>query len=130
MLPPPSQLADQTARVPGSAKANTAMRLAFKRGVARQAPSMFAFAVSRQGLLIFLLLIGFLPVGCKQPAPTVAVIPRTCGTALWEPEHAGAAAAARSAGLNLYWNAPMRDDDIRSQIVPQMFGSPPTISTV
>jgi ribose transport system substrate-binding protein len=46
----------------------------------------------------------------------VAVIPRTCGTALWEPEHAGAATVARSAGVNLYWNAPMRDDDIRTQI--------------
>jgi ribose transport system substrate-binding protein len=44
------------------------------------------------------------------------VIPRTCGTALWEPEHAGAAAVARSVGLNLYWNAPMRDNDIQAQI--------------
>jgi len=41
---------------------------------------------------------------------------RTCGTALWEPEHAGAAAIARSVGLNLYWNAPMRDDDMQTQI--------------
>ena len=54
--------------------------------------------------------------GCKRTTLTVAVIPRTCGTALWEPEHAGAASAARSIGLNLYWNAPMRDDDIQSQI--------------
>ena len=54
--------------------------------------------------------------GCKRSAKTVAVIPRTCGTALWEPEHAGAAAAARSNGLNLYWNGPMRDDDIQTQI--------------
>ncbi|HKF50322.1 MAG TPA: substrate-binding domain-containing protein [Terracidiphilus sp.] len=54
--------------------------------------------------------------GCKRTPPTVAVIPRTCGTALWEPEHAGAAAVARSTGLNLYWNAPMRDDDTLTQI--------------
>ena len=46
----------------------------------------------------------------------MAVIPRTCGTALWEPEHAGAASVARSVGLNLYWNAPMRDDDTQTQI--------------
>jgi ribose transport system substrate-binding protein len=46
----------------------------------------------------------------------VAVIPRTCGTALWEPEHAGAALVSRSLGLNLYWNAPMRDDDTQAQI--------------
>src|ERR1700691_5673985 len=30
--------------------------------------------------------------GCRRAQPTVAVIPRTCGSALWEPEHAGAAA--------------------------------------
>jgi ribose transport system substrate-binding protein len=55
-------------------------------------------------------------IGCRRASPTIAVIPRTSGTALWEPEHAGAAAAARSAGLNLYWNAPMRDDDTQTQI--------------
>lgn len=54
--------------------------------------------------------------GCRRIPPTVAVIPRTCGTALWEPEHAGAASVARAAGLNLYWNAPMRDDDTQTQI--------------
>src|SRR5580692_6378150 len=65
------------------------------------------------GMLVFLGLSCF---GCKRTPLTVAVIPRTCGTALWEPEHAGAAAVARSAGLNLYWNAPMRDDDMQTQI--------------
>jgi ribose transport system substrate-binding protein len=55
-------------------------------------------------------------VGCKRPQPVIAVIPRTCGTALWEPEHVGAAAAARSNGLDIYWNAPMQDDDIQTQI--------------
>lgn len=54
--------------------------------------------------------------GCKRTPLTIAVIPRTCGTALWEPEHAGAATVARSAGLKLYWNAPMRDDDTQTQI--------------
>jgi ribose transport system substrate-binding protein len=54
--------------------------------------------------------------GCKRARPIIAVIPRTCGTALWEPEHAGAAAVARSLGLDIYWNAPMRDDDIQAQI--------------
>ena len=63
-----------------------------------------------------LLLITLSGVGCKRTPLTVAVIPRTCGTALWEPEHAGAAAVARSVGLNLYWNAPMRDDDTQTQI--------------
>ena len=66
------------------------------------------------GGALWLLALGC--TGCRRTPPTVAVIPRTCGTALWEPEHAGAAAVARSAGLNLYWNAPMRDDDMQTQI--------------
>lgn len=65
------------------------------------------------GILLFLL---FGNEGCKRTPPIVAVIPRTCGTALWEPEHAGAASVARSLGLDLYWNAPMRDDDTQTQI--------------
>ena len=63
-----------------------------------------------------LLLITFSGAGCKRTPSTVAVVARTSGTALWEPEHAGAAAVARSVGLNLYWNAPMRDDDTQTQI--------------
>src|SRR3974390_3537721 len=63
-----------------------------------------------------LLSLTILCTSCKRTPPTVAVLPRTCGTALWEPEHAGAAAVARSTGLNLYWNAPMRDDDTQTQI--------------
>jgi len=69
-----------------------------------------------QGSLAALLPFLTLSSGCKRTAPTVAVIPRTCGTALWEPLHAGAAAVSRSVGLNLYWNAPMRDDDTQTQI--------------
>jgi ribose transport system substrate-binding protein len=71
------------------------------------------FNESLLGVLLFLALSC---TDCKRTPPTVAVIPRTCGTALWEPEHAGAAAVARSTGLNLYWNAPMRDDDTQTQI--------------
>jgi hypothetical protein len=43
----------------------------------------------------------------------IALIPRTCGTALLEPEHAGAAEVAHSRGLDIYW---MRDDDSQTQI--------------
>jgi len=66
-----------------------------------------------RGILLLTALAGG---GCRRTPPTIAVIPRTCGTALWEPEHAGAAAVARSIGLNLYWNAPMRDNDVPTQI--------------
>jgi ribose transport system substrate-binding protein len=66
--------------------------------------------------LTFFLLTMLAEIGCKQAHPVIAVIPRTCGTALWEPEHAGAAAVARARGLDVYWNAPTRDDDIQAQI--------------
>jgi len=63
-----------------------------------------------------LLLLSLFCVACRRASHTVAVIPRTCGTALWEPLHAGAAEVGRSIGLDLYWNGPMRDDDTQTQI--------------
>jgi ribose transport system substrate-binding protein len=54
--------------------------------------------------------------GCRRPVPTIAVIPRTCGTWLWEAEHTGVERAAPAYGLSVYWNAPMRDDDVQGQI--------------
>jgi ribose transport system substrate-binding protein len=51
----------------------------------------------------------------KAPA-AIAVIPRTCGTWLWEAEHTGVARTAPAYGLYVYWNAPMRDDDVQGQI--------------
>ena len=71
----------------------------------------------RRLCVLVLLLVAELSVsGCKRSRPVIAVIPRTCGTALWEPEHAGAAEVAHSSGLDIYWNAPMRDDDTETQI--------------
>jgi len=46
----------------------------------------------------------------------IAVIPRTTGSMLWEPEHGGVEAAARMTGQQIYWNAPTREDDISAQI--------------
>ena len=71
---------------------------------------------SKTALLGLSLFLAIVCVACKRDPRTVAVIPRTCGTALWEPEHAGVAKVARSVGLNVYWNAPMRDDDTQTQI--------------
>ncbi len=51
----------------------------------------------------------------RQPV-VIAVIPRTCGTYLWEAEHTGVARAAPAYGFNPYWNAPMREDDVEGQI--------------
>ncbi|MGD0893319.1 MAG: substrate-binding domain-containing protein [Terracidiphilus sp.] len=55
-------------------------------------------------------------IGCRRPMPTIAVVPRTCGTLLWEAEHTGVERTASGYGLNVYWNAPMRDDDVQGQI--------------
>lgn len=56
-------------------------------------------------------------VGCHRPSPvTIAVIPRTSGSLLWEPEHRGAQDAAEGIGAQIYWNAPTREDDIAGQI--------------
>ena len=56
------------------------------------------------------------PAACRRAPMPIAVIPRACGTALWEPEHSGAAGAARSHGLTVYWNAPTRPHDVQKQI--------------
>jgi ribose transport system substrate-binding protein len=69
----------------------------------------------RTTLPISLLFLVFL-CACNRTSNTVALIPRACGTALWEPEHAGAAHVARRDGMNLYWNAPTREDDVAGQI--------------
>ena len=55
--------------------------------------------------------------GCRPSAPaSIAVIPRTSGTILWEPENVGAQMAAAELGESIYWNASTREDDIDGQI--------------
>jgi ribose transport system substrate-binding protein len=53
---------------------------------------------------------------CRRAPIAIAVIPRACGTALWEPEHSGAAMAASARGMTIYWNAPTRPNDVQKQI--------------
>jgi ribose transport system substrate-binding protein len=56
-------------------------------------------------------------VGCGTSVPlSIAVIPRTSGTILWEPEDVGAQMAASELGERIYWNASTREDDIDGQI--------------
>jgi len=54
--------------------------------------------------------------GCHKDPPTVAVIPRTTGTLLWEPMHLGVVEAARTTGLHVYWNAPADEGDTERQL--------------
>jgi ribose transport system substrate-binding protein len=65
------------------------------------------------GVAIFLCVTG----GCRSgSSPTIAFIPRTSGTLLWEPAHIGAELAARATQTKIYWNAPTREDDVQGQI--------------
>jgi len=49
-------------------------------------------------------------------APMIAFVARTSGTAYTEDMRRGAEAAASSAGYQIYWNAPAREDDVDRQI--------------
>jgi len=53
---------------------------------------------------------------CGSTPSIIAVIPRTCGTLLWEPMHAGAVTSARGNALHVYWNAPPQENDVQKQI--------------
>jgi len=66
-------------------------------------------------LLLLLPTLLLLPA-CGRRSNTIAVIPRACGTALWEPEHAGVTHVARHKGFEIYWNASPREDDVEGQI--------------
>jgi ribose transport system substrate-binding protein len=58
-----------------------------------------------------------LVASCHRGAPTtIAVIPQTTATPIWEAEHLGAKAIASKAGVHIYWNAPTSEDDIAGQI--------------
>jgi ribose transport system substrate-binding protein len=85
-----------------------------KRGTERKHPPVRS-RVRRLSWAAAGLLLALLP-GCRADPPTIAVIPRTTGISLWEPEHAGTEDAARGQGFRIYWNAPTREDDVQGQI--------------
>ncbi len=65
----------------------------------------------------FVVILASLIGGCRaRHMQVVAIVPRTTGMSLWEAAHEGAEAAAATAHLSTYWNAPTREDDINSQI--------------
>ena len=71
---------------------------------------------NRQVLRLVALSVCVFSSACNPSPKLVAVIPRSCGTVLWEPQHAGAAHVALKNGVELYWNAPPREDDVEGQI--------------
>jgi len=70
----------------------------------------------RACLLLFVSVALVLLCGCSKAGTTIAVIPRTSGTLLWEPEHTGVEREAWAPDVYVYWTAPMREDDIQGQI--------------
>jgi ribose transport system substrate-binding protein len=60
--------------------------------------------------------IVLLLTACSKASQTIAVIPRTCGTPLWEPVHAAADSAARARNYKVYWNAPTQENETQAQI--------------
>ena len=63
------------------------------------------------------LLLCALTPGCRSKNEgTIAMIPETTGTQLWEAAHAGAEAASDETGLHIYWNAPTSENDVERQI--------------
>ncbi len=81
------------------------------------------FAIGRRLARIFLSAACLLwassagPTGCgPHRRVTIAVIPRTEGTVIWEAAHVGAELAARRSGVSIYWSAPTREDDVEGQI--------------
>ena len=71
---------------------------------------------SRQTVRFVAALVCVFSAACNRGSRLVAVIPRSCGTVLWEPEHAGAAHLAHKNSVEVYWNAPPREDDVEGQI--------------
>lgn len=61
--------------------------------------------------------IALCALGCKSNRQIrIVVIPRTDGTAQWEPLHTGAELAAERSGISIHWHGPMREDDVEGQI--------------
>jgi ribose transport system substrate-binding protein len=72
---------------------------------------------SKSRLVSVLFAVLALSSGCQnRGTPTIAFIPRTSGTPLWEPAHLGAEIAAHNTNARIYWNAPTREDDVQAQI--------------
>jgi len=71
---------------------------------------------ARRAIGVVAVLVCVFSASCRPRNGLIAVIPRSCGTVLWEPEHAGAAHLAHKNGIEVYWNAPPREDDVEGQI--------------
>jgi ribose transport system substrate-binding protein len=69
-------------------------------------------------LVLAVLTGGAFLVHLRRPPgiPTIAFIPQTAGSMLWEVEHFGATEAAEKLKCRLYWNAPTSENDLAGQV--------------
>ena len=77
---------------------------------------MPALSSWRPVALSLLACTSFAGISCNRSPSTIAVIPRTCATLLWEPMHAGAVTESRANSLHVYWNAPTQENDVWKQV--------------
>src|SRR5579875_285317 len=66
-------------------------------------------------LLPLLLLFACIP-GCRARRVRIAIIPQTTGTPLWGSMFSGAQSIASKNRIEIYWNAPTNEDNIKTQI--------------
>jgi ribose transport system substrate-binding protein len=89
-------------------------------GVADRPGAKLRFGLAREPSirwLLFGMVLCGLSSGCRSSnSQTIAVIPRTTASELWESVHKGAEVAGHQTGFHIYWNAPTREDDIERQI--------------
>jgi ribose transport system substrate-binding protein len=78
----------------------------------------FLFTIPLSAIMVALLLMP----GCKRSgdgankARTIAVIPKGVANFFWQSVKAGAEAAGKETGVQIYWNGPSNETDISSQI--------------
>lgn len=85
--------------------------------IGRTDPSAGWWRPAHLVLLRAVLALAMVFPGCRShPSRTIAVVPETTATELWEAMHAGAERAGRESGFYIYWNAPTREDDVEKQI--------------
>ncbi len=95
---------------------NQTMHVRFSRGRVDTEPMC---PPGQRSLCASLLMLAVLccGAGCRTTEPaSIAVVPRTSGTILWEPVNVGAQMAAAELDERIYWNASTREDDIDGQI--------------
>ncbi|GAC1518338.1 MAG: substrate-binding domain-containing protein [Polyangiales bacterium] len=84
--------------------------------------------IARRVLLASLLAVSLLG-GCKKSGGTsgtmkIAVIPKGTTHEFWKAVHAGAAKAGKELGVEIAWNGPLKEDDLKGQIdIVQSFTS-------